>query len=167
MSARECQACLLMLSGHSHATIAEKLGVIWHTAISHRRTIYAKLDVRNRAELVAPLLSEVNLVRYVMDRTHARGRLKYRKLVRDVVQFDLKLLHDLNEFSGGFLMFVRVSTCQFLSNYRGEAGRPRVGFTASPLRPALQGVNAAWTINAFLLRSLMRRAGSSPSRKEG
>lgn len=47
-----------MLSGHSRATIAEKLGVSRHTAISHRRTIYAKLDVRNRAELVAKVLSK-------------------------------------------------------------------------------------------------------------
>jgi DNA-binding CsgD family transcriptional regulator len=58
LSARECEACLLMLSGHSSATIAEKLGVSRHTAISHRRTIYAKLDVRNRAELVAKVLSK-------------------------------------------------------------------------------------------------------------
>ncbi len=58
LSARECEACLLMLLGHSRATIAEKLGVSRHTAISHCRTIYAKLDVRNRAELVAKVLSK-------------------------------------------------------------------------------------------------------------
>lgn len=58
LSAREGEACLLLVAGHSRTTIAEKLGVSQHTAISHCRNIYAKLDVRNRAELAAKVLSK-------------------------------------------------------------------------------------------------------------
>src|ERR1700730_16845870 len=35
LSAREGQACLLLLARHSRPTIAEKLGVSQHTAIAH------------------------------------------------------------------------------------------------------------------------------------
>lgn len=58
LSARESEACLLLVAGHSRTTIAEKLGVSQHTAISHCRNIYAKLDVRNRTELAAKVLSK-------------------------------------------------------------------------------------------------------------
>jgi len=57
LSAREREACLLLLAGHSRATIAEKLGVSRHTAIAHCRNIYAKLNVHNRAEFAAKVLS--------------------------------------------------------------------------------------------------------------
>jgi DNA-binding CsgD family transcriptional regulator len=58
LSAREGEACLLLLAGHSRPAIAEKLGVSQHTAIAHCRNIYGKLDVRNRAELAAKVLSK-------------------------------------------------------------------------------------------------------------
>ena len=57
LSAREREGCLLLLAGHSRPAIAEKLGVSQHTAIAHTRNIYGKLDVRNRAELAAKVLS--------------------------------------------------------------------------------------------------------------
>ena len=58
LSAREGEACLLLLAGHSRPAIAEKLGVSQHTAIAHCRNVYDKLDVRNRAELAAKVLSK-------------------------------------------------------------------------------------------------------------
>jgi DNA-binding CsgD family transcriptional regulator len=63
LSAREGEACLLLLAGHSRPTIAERLGVSQHTAIGHVRNIYAKLNVRNRAELAAKVLSKENVFR--------------------------------------------------------------------------------------------------------
>jgi DNA-binding CsgD family transcriptional regulator len=39
------------------------LGVSQHTAIAHGRNIYAKLNVRNRAELAAKVLSKENVFR--------------------------------------------------------------------------------------------------------
>jgi DNA-binding CsgD family transcriptional regulator len=63
LSAREGEACLLLLAGHSRPTIAERLGVSQHTAIAHGRNIYAKLNVRNRAELAAKVLSKENVFR--------------------------------------------------------------------------------------------------------
>jgi DNA-binding CsgD family transcriptional regulator len=58
LSAREREACLHLLEGHSRATMAEILGVSQHTAIAHCESIYAKLNVHNRAELVAKVLSK-------------------------------------------------------------------------------------------------------------
>ena len=63
LSARESEACLLLLAGHSRPTIAERLGVSQHTAIAYGRNIYAKLNVRNRAELAAKVLSKENVFR--------------------------------------------------------------------------------------------------------
>jgi hypothetical protein len=57
--------------------------------------------------------------------------LKHSKLVRDVVQFDLKPLHDSNEFSGGFL-FVRVQFNHALVPYPNFCGGPD-GVTDPPL----------------------------------
>jgi DNA-binding CsgD family transcriptional regulator len=57
LSAREGEVCLLLLSGHSRPAIAERLGVSQHTAIAHCRNIYGELNVRNRAELAAKVLS--------------------------------------------------------------------------------------------------------------
>jgi DNA-binding CsgD family transcriptional regulator len=57
LSAGEGEVCLLLLAGHSRPAIAEKLSVSQHTAIAHCRNIYAELNVRNRAELAAKVLS--------------------------------------------------------------------------------------------------------------
>jgi DNA-binding CsgD family transcriptional regulator len=46
-----------MASGASNESIAQRLGISRHTAKEHGRWIYNKLDVHNRAELVAKLLS--------------------------------------------------------------------------------------------------------------
>ena len=44
-----------MASGYSHESIAERLGISWHTAKEHGRSIYNKLDVHNRTELVGKI----------------------------------------------------------------------------------------------------------------
>lgn len=58
LSAKEGETCLLLVSGYSRPAIAERLGVSQHTAVAHCRNIYAKLNVRNRAELAAKVLSK-------------------------------------------------------------------------------------------------------------
>lgn len=57
LSFREMQFCLVMASGYSQSTIAKRLNISEHTAIAHRRHIYAKLTVHNRAELMSKLLA--------------------------------------------------------------------------------------------------------------
>jgi DNA-binding CsgD family transcriptional regulator len=57
LSRRQAEVCLLMATGSSYESIARQLGISRHTAISHSRWIYDKLDVHNRAELINRLLS--------------------------------------------------------------------------------------------------------------
>ena len=57
LTRRQAQVCLLMASGASNDTIAERIGISKHTAVAHGRWIYHKLDVHNRAELVSKLLN--------------------------------------------------------------------------------------------------------------
>ena len=57
LSPRQGEVCFLMAQGVSNEAIAERLGISRHTAIAHGRWIYQKLDVNNRAELVARLLT--------------------------------------------------------------------------------------------------------------
>jgi DNA-binding CsgD family transcriptional regulator len=52
LSPREADFCLLLAAGHSRPEIAERLGVSEHTAITHGRSVYAKLGVHNRVELL-------------------------------------------------------------------------------------------------------------------
>ncbi len=57
LNSREAEVCLHMANGASNEAIADRLGISKHTAITHGRWIYTKLDVHNRAELVSKLLS--------------------------------------------------------------------------------------------------------------
>jgi DNA-binding CsgD family transcriptional regulator len=57
LSRRQAEVCLLMATGSSYDAIAQELGISRHTAISHSRWIYNKLDVHNRAELINKLLA--------------------------------------------------------------------------------------------------------------
>jgi DNA-binding CsgD family transcriptional regulator len=56
LTGREAQVCVHLAKGSSNETIAEQLGISKHTVITHGRTIYEKLDVHNRAELLDKLL---------------------------------------------------------------------------------------------------------------
>ncbi len=51
LSDREKQFCLLVVRGHDTADAARAMGISEHTAIAHRRSIYAKLGVSNLAAL--------------------------------------------------------------------------------------------------------------------
>jgi DNA-binding CsgD family transcriptional regulator len=59
LTRRQAQVCLLMANGHSNAAIAARIGIAKHTAITHGRWIYNRLDVHNRTELVNKLLALV------------------------------------------------------------------------------------------------------------
>jgi DNA-binding CsgD family transcriptional regulator len=55
LSPREQQFCLLAIDGQRRDDIAERMGVSLNTAIAHARSVYAKLGVRNRTELIERL----------------------------------------------------------------------------------------------------------------
>jgi DNA-binding CsgD family transcriptional regulator len=57
LSRREGDFCLLAVSGHSIAAIANRMGISINTAIAHRRSIYSKLDVHTGRELLEKLRS--------------------------------------------------------------------------------------------------------------
>ncbi|MBA2410215.1 MAG: helix-turn-helix transcriptional regulator [Gammaproteobacteria bacterium] len=56
LSYRQSQLCLLMTSGLSYAAIAQRLNVGESTVIYHARSVFLKLNVHNRNELVNKLL---------------------------------------------------------------------------------------------------------------
>jgi DNA-binding CsgD family transcriptional regulator len=56
LSLRERKVCELVASGFSHGEVASAMGVKTSTAISHTRSIYAKLGVHERESLVDALL---------------------------------------------------------------------------------------------------------------
>lgn len=55
LSAREEQFCLLASAGFARNEIAERLGIAVNTAITHARSIFAKLGVQSRTELIRRL----------------------------------------------------------------------------------------------------------------
>lgn len=57
LSRRQAEVCVLMATGASTDTVAERLGISKHTANQHGRWIYNKLDVHSRTELVSKLLT--------------------------------------------------------------------------------------------------------------
>lgn len=57
LTPRERQLLEQLAKGHTNSEIAEALGVTLNTVKFHLRNLYDKLDVRNRAEAVALLLS--------------------------------------------------------------------------------------------------------------
>lgn len=58
LSEREQQVCDMPAAGRTHKEIARSLGVEACTVCSQMHAIHRKLEVRNRAELVALLLRE-------------------------------------------------------------------------------------------------------------
>ncbi len=55
LSPRECEVCLEVMSGHPTATIAQRLFVSPNTVQDHLKSIFLKVGVRSRGELVARL----------------------------------------------------------------------------------------------------------------
>jgi DNA-binding CsgD family transcriptional regulator len=58
LSPRQAEISALMAQGHSLDEIAGRLGLSKHTAVAHGRTIYEKLGVHNRSELLGALLAD-------------------------------------------------------------------------------------------------------------
>ncbi|MDN5872081.1 MAG: helix-turn-helix transcriptional regulator [Nitrococcus sp.] len=57
MSQRQMQIGLLLATGVPNAAIASQMNMSSHTVVTHTRRLYEKLDVHNRAELVAKLIA--------------------------------------------------------------------------------------------------------------
>ena len=57
LSRRQTEVCVLMAIGASSDLVATQLGISRNTALAHGRSIYDKLDVHNRSELLTKLLS--------------------------------------------------------------------------------------------------------------
>lgn len=57
LSGRQIQVFLLLASGHSLNSIAERLDVSKHTADYHCREVYGRFDVHSRTELIGKLLA--------------------------------------------------------------------------------------------------------------
>jgi DNA-binding CsgD family transcriptional regulator len=56
LTGREKQLCLLLTHNRSRQDLADSMGVSTGTIITHQSSIYAKLGVHSRAELLAALL---------------------------------------------------------------------------------------------------------------
>lgn len=56
LSVRQMQVCLLLAAGHSRRSIAARLGVTEHTAVTYVRQVYGRLQVHTRGELWQKLL---------------------------------------------------------------------------------------------------------------
>ena len=57
LTQREREALLLIVQGLSYQQVANEMGITRHTATSHIRSIYRKLEVRSRSEAVYEALS--------------------------------------------------------------------------------------------------------------
>jgi len=57
LTRRQAQVCFLLANGWTYGRIAQELSISKHTVIAHSRWIYNKLDIHNRSELTARLLS--------------------------------------------------------------------------------------------------------------
>lgn len=67
LSPREQQVLELIVKGFSNQDVADELGISGHTATSHVRSIYRKLEVRSRSEAVYEALSR-GIVTVTQDR---------------------------------------------------------------------------------------------------
>ena len=56
LTGREKQLCVLLCRDSSREDISDAMGVSVGTTITHKSSIYAKLGVHNRVELLAALL---------------------------------------------------------------------------------------------------------------
>jgi DNA-binding CsgD family transcriptional regulator len=56
LSSRQMEAVLLLGFGYSHRTMAQRMGVSYHTVVDHVRQIYRKLGVRDTHQLLARIM---------------------------------------------------------------------------------------------------------------
>jgi DNA-binding NarL/FixJ family response regulator len=53
LSQRECEVLALVVEGFTNQEIGEELGIAYNTVKNHLRSVYTKLDVKNRTEAAA------------------------------------------------------------------------------------------------------------------
>ena len=58
LSSRQMETVLLLDFGYSHRTMAQRMGVSYHTVVDHVRQIYCKLGVRDTHQLLARVMEK-------------------------------------------------------------------------------------------------------------
>jgi DNA-binding CsgD family transcriptional regulator len=61
LTEREREVIHLLLHGHNSESVAQRLGISWHTVRRHRKNAYAKLGVTSQGELFYLLLKTLGL----------------------------------------------------------------------------------------------------------
>ncbi|MCY1182826.1 Bacterial regulatory protein, luxR family [compost metagenome] len=59
LTERECLVAQYMLRGHSIRSLAERLGISEDTVKTHRKHLYAKLDIAKQSELFSLFIDSV------------------------------------------------------------------------------------------------------------
>lgn len=57
LTPKQLEICIPLVAGHTYDSIGVQQHISKHTVVSHVRTIFSKLEVRNRTELVTALIS--------------------------------------------------------------------------------------------------------------
>jgi len=68
LTERECRIAQLILRGHSTRSLAERLGVSEDTIKSHRKHVYAKLDIGTQSELFSLFIDALANAQGVLER---------------------------------------------------------------------------------------------------
>lgn len=58
LTPREAAVALLLAEGYSDKAVAKDLGISWHTARTHAKNVFAKLEITSRAEIPLSLLRQ-------------------------------------------------------------------------------------------------------------
>ena len=59
LTERECHVAQYLLRGHSTRSLAERLGISEDTVKTHRKNLYAKLDIATQAELFSLFIASL------------------------------------------------------------------------------------------------------------
>ncbi|WP_312270700.1 helix-turn-helix transcriptional regulator [Pseudomonas sp.] len=79
LTERECRIAQLILRGHSTRSLAERLGVSEETIKTHRKSVYAKLDIGTQSELFSLFIDSLAEARDVLGKDpleHYMGKIR-------------------------------------------------------------------------------------------